>query len=52
MKIVAEDLVFLVGWNLCIKNKPLWDTEQISCEADQKQCHELPQELGAIYTSW
>ena len=52
MKITVEDVVSLIGWNLCIKIKPLRDSEQISCEADQKQCRELPQELRAIYTSW
>lgn len=51
MKITVEDVVSLIGWNSCIKNKPLRHAEQISCEADQKQCCELPQELRAIYTS-
>lgn len=49
---MPEDFVSPVSWSACIKNEPLRDTEQISCEADQKQCHELPQELKAIYTFW
>lgn len=51
MKITAEDVVSRRGWNSCIKNKPLRDSEKISCEADQKEWHELPQELRAIYTT-
>jgi len=52
MKIMVEDAVSLICWNSCIKNKPLRDSEQVSCEADQKQCCELPQQLRAIYTFW